>query len=211
MRQNSPPHIDSRPGNTGVGESGFFAMAAHAGRVALAAALLAGLAACSGDDNPEEAPPAREVVVAEPQPTGCPRILFVDEAAQEVRFRPGPGRDLTDVEWRAAFAGFGGGCEYDDSGVDVDLILNIVAERGPAATSDEAAFDYFVAVADPQQQVLAKEIFQTDIVFPAGGATAGTSEALVQRIPLDNAALGRAYYILVGFQLSPQQLEFNRR
>jgi len=216
MRHVTDPHIESPLRNTGSGACGFCPAAARAARPLLAPAALAALvalAACGGNDDPAEAAaaPAREVVVAEPQPTGCPRVVFVEDAAQEVRFRPGAGRDLTDVEWRAAFVGFGGGCEYDDEAVDVELILNIAAERGPAATGGEAALDYFVAVADPQQQLLVKEIFETSIVFPESGDTAGTSEELVQRIPLDNPALGRAYRIVVGFQLSPDQLEFNRR
>ena len=147
------------------------------------------------------------------QATGCPRVAIVADAAEVVEFRPGPGRDLTDVVSRGFMGELAGACEYDgDEGtVTVEVQLPIVGERGPAATGGEAAFTYFVAVTDPASTILAKELFDTSVAFAEGQTRAGTVEELEQVIPLANPAQGVNYQILIGFQLTPEQLDFNRR
>jgi len=176
-------------------------------------ALALGLAGCGGNDEADPAlaeepppPPPRPA----PEPTGCPRVAIIDDAAQLVVYRPGPGRDLTDVALRGVIAGFDGGCEYFDDHVAITMRLSIAAEQGPAAVGDTAEFDYFIALADPQERILTKEVFQTSVTFPPGGDQAGTVETLGYRIPLDEPATGRFYQVLVGFQLTPQQLDDNR-
>ncbi|HET8726519.1 MAG TPA: hypothetical protein VFO41_03320 [Alphaproteobacteria bacterium] len=161
-----------------------------------------GLVACGGDD----------VVVGGPgQPTGCPEVRIVGDTAEVTQFRDGPGRDLTDVEARGVIADFSGECTYGDEDVTVDLNLVIGAEKGPAAATDSARFDYFVAVTDPQQTILNKELFETELTFEGGAVRTAVVEELQLSIPLDQIGDGSFYEVLVGFQMTPDQLEFNRR
>ncbi|NBC34458.1 MAG: hypothetical protein GVY13_17420 [Alphaproteobacteria bacterium] len=179
-------------------------------------AFAVGLAGCGGNGEEEAAaaaddpPPPAPAERPAPQPTGCPRVSILSDAAQMVVFRPGPGRDLTDVALRGVIAGFDGGCEYFDGYVQVAMRLSLAAEQGPAATGDTAGFDYFIAIADPEGRVLSKEVFDTEVRFPPGGDQGGTVETLDYRIPLEEPAAGRFYRVLVGFQLTPAQLEYNR-
>ena len=178
-----------------------------------AIAVVAGsimLVGCGSDDAVDEAAeqPAVRIVVPD-EPTGCPRVVVLSDAAEEVQFRPG-GRDLTDMVARATFGEFDGGCEYDDDSVTVELSLQVISELGPAARDREARFEYFVAITDPQNRILVKEVFDTTIPFPDGRNVAGVTEELTQRIPLDQLATGVAYDIVLGFQLDDDQLDFNR-
>jgi hypothetical protein len=173
-------------------------------------ALAIPLAGCGSDDTLEEEAEQPQVRFVVPDdPTGCPRVVVLRDAAEEVQLRPG-GRDLTDMVARATFGQFDGGCEYDDTGVDVEVTLQLISELGPAATGRQAQFDYFVAVTDPQDVILAKEVFSTTIEFPEGRNVAGVTEELRQRIPLDRLATGPAYDIILGFQLTEDQLDYNR-
>lgn len=183
------------------------------GTLALSFAL--GLTGCGGNGEEEAAltedlPPPPPAERPAPQPTGCPRVAIVDDAAQMMVFRPGPGRDLTDVALRGVIAGFDGGCEYFEDHVNVAMRLSIAAEQGPAATGDSAELDYFIAIADPEGRILTKEVFDASVRFPPGGDQAGTVETLDYRIPLEEPAAGRFYRVLVGFQLTPEQLDYNR-
>jgi hypothetical protein len=94
------------------------------------------------------------------------------------RFREGAGQDLTDVASRAILADFTGGCEPGTEEVTVDLNLILAAEKGPALQGDRTDYRYFVAVADAQGTVLAKEEFDTTVAFPAGQSRAGTVEEI---------------------------------
>ncbi len=167
-------------------------------RLAAIAAAAATIAACAGD--PETA-----------GPLGCPRVAIVAGAEKAVQFRPGGGRDLTDLASRAEIADFLGECDYDDDGVSVALRVRIVAERGPALTGNRVDYSYFVAVADRDQNLLASEVFAIDLTFAGGQNFAAVVEELEQVIPLASPQDGRRYQVLLGFRLTRDQLQFNRR
>jgi hypothetical protein len=66
-------------------------------------------------------------------------------------------------------------------------------------------------VTAPDQRVIAKQNFRTTLDFRDGRRRTGTSEELVERIPLPPKTDAGDYSIAVGFQLTPEQLEMNRR
>jgi hypothetical protein len=140
----------------------------------------------------------------------CPKVAIVRDASTITQFRPGPGRDLTDVVSRAVLADFAGGCEYNRDGVTVNFALALVAERGPAFQGSQANYRYFVAITAPDDTVVAKQEFTTTVDFPANAPRAGTREDLQQQIPMPRDTDARNYQVLLGFQLSPQELEHNR-
>ena len=81
----------------------------------------------------------------------------------------------------------------------------------PAATADAHDYRYFVAVTRRNGKVLAKEYFNTRAEFERGVVT-GKSE-LVNKILIpraDESISGVNFEVIVGFELTPEQLEFNR-
>jgi hypothetical protein len=64
-------------------------------------------------------------------------------------------------------------------------------------------------VTDAAQNILAREVFDVDFVFE-GRPQVGSLEQLTQRIPLARGVDGRNYEVLVGFALTPEQVEWNR-
>lgn len=144
-------------------------------------------------------------------PRACPRLGVVADAADLVRYRAGEGRDLTDQVFSARIGDVVGSCRFDKASANVDMRVSIVAERGPAMTrADAAEVEYFVAVTGPGDQILAKETFRTRLDFANRNRT-GVAEELSQRIPLPAGSDPAAYSILVGFQLTPEELSQNRR
>ncbi|MEE9250570.1 MAG: hypothetical protein V3U93_05525 [Alphaproteobacteria bacterium] len=141
----------------------------------------------------------------------CPRAGVLKEAAALTKFRPGPGRDLTDVLFEARFTNVQTTCKYDSKGVKVDMRLALAVERGPADRSRKAEFEYFVAIADPSDAVLAKERFATRMSYPPNLNRVSGVEELEQMIPLQAGRSAAAYKIIVGFQLTKGELEFNQR
>jgi len=169
---------------------------------ALGALAMIVLVACSSADDAVIAP-------------ACPNIVIVKDTAEMTTFRPGPGRDLTDVVLDARIDRFDGECatdlERDRSGtVNVDLQLIFEAVRGPANDTKGGSFSYFVAIANRKGDILAKKVFDTEFEFEGNRTRVGGVEELTQEIPLRAGELGEDFDIFVGFQLSPEQLKYNR-
>jgi len=140
----------------------------------------------------------------------CPRLGIVADAAELVRYREGAGRDITDQLLTAKFSDVSGNCRYDKASANVDMKVSIVAERGAAMHEPGAEVEYFVAVTGPGDEILAKENFRSRLEF-GGRNRAGIVEELAQRIPMPSDTDGSGYSVLVGFQLTPEELANNRR
>ncbi len=140
----------------------------------------------------------------------CPKVAIVRDLAEVTQFRSG-GRDLTDVTSRAALADYSGHCDYTDEGVTVNVNVFLLAERGPALQGNEATYRYFVAVAKPGEETpSAKTEFDTTVTFEPGKTRGGSREELAPKIPLPKDVNAKDWKIFLGFQLTPDQLAFNR-
>ena len=170
------------------------------GGALLVAALLVSVAGCNAFDDP---PP-------------CPRVSILKQTSLLTLYGEGPGRDDVDVAFKLALRDVASDCDLDvddeaGGGVEVTFALPIYATRGPAAETDRLSVPFFVALADPSRQIVAKEVFTAEIAFDADGASAQTVEEIEQWIPLGPGEIGAGYETLVGFQLTPEQLEDTRR
>jgi hypothetical protein len=166
------------------------------------------MAACSGNGGKGAGPEAG--AAGDAPELACPKVTIPDETREVTQFRSGGAHDMTDVVSRAAVLQYDGGCEYGDKAVTVNLNLLLGAERGPAARDAQGAYQYFVAITDPAGRIIGKQQFDTTIGFSPNVGKGTSVEELVQQIPLAQGSSAAGYGILVGFQLTPEQLAFNR-
>lgn len=149
-------------------------------------------------------------VVAPP----CPHIVIVKDTSEMTAFQPGPGRDLTDVMLDARINRFDGECETDlesdrSGKVNVDLQLIFEANLGPANKTRTGNFSYYVAIGNRSGAILAKKVFDIEFEFDKNRNRLGGLEELIQEIPLRAGELGEDFDIFIGFQLTPEQLNYN--
>jgi hypothetical protein len=143
--------------------------------------------------------------------------MILGDAEQMVRFRDGPGRDILDISYSGRLSRVFADCEYemnkDRTGVmAVRVYVAIEAERGPANRDRVAPYRYFVTLTDSKREPVAKNVFELTAQFP-GNVTRMvlTDDTVEMKVPIRSGQSGRDFTIFVGFQLSDEQLEFNRR
>jgi hypothetical protein len=84
--------------------------------------------------------------------------------------------------------------------------------RGPAATSDRQTYRYWVAVTRRGIAPIEKAYFEVDVRWDRGEAVVTRTEE-IDRIVIPRAnpdTSGENFEVLVGFDLTPEQLQFNR-
>ena len=140
----------------------------------------------------------------------CPGGAILADAAKVTRFQ-GPGRDLTDVVNQGEILEILVQCKYEKTAVVVNLQVAVAGQRGPADRTRKADFEYFVAVIDPQGNIVTKEPFRVNFDFPANRDRLAIVDELEPRIPLKDLQQGPNYNLRIGFQLSPDELEWNRK
>jgi len=92
--------------------------------------------------------------------------------------------------------------------VDIDFTLG----RGPMAVGDRRTYEYFVTVTRRDRTVLAKQIMTMDVRFP-NGVTEVRRRERVPGIVIPRATetvSGTNFEVIVGFELTPEQLAYNR-
>lgn len=148
-------------------------------------------------------------------PPPCPQVAIMDQAKKVTLYRPGPGRDLTDVTFEIEMRDLAYECNYDfdDAGDSVRVNFNILflARRGPAAENGRVEVPYFSAVTNASRHILAKRLFTVVLEFEDNDVRSQVVEELTQRIPFPSGADASAYHGFVGLQLTPDQLEESKR
>ncbi len=139
----------------------------------------------------------------------CPGIVPVVDAQEMTRFVPG-GRDLTEVDFRARLADVRAECATDEEEIELALQVILSASRGPANAEGAATFDYFVAVASRDEEILARDAYSVTIPFEGNRTTVGLLDEVDVAIPLAEGQTGREYRIFVGLALTAEELAWNR-
>ncbi|MCD8497142.1 MAG: hypothetical protein LRZ85_03100, partial [Alphaproteobacteria bacterium] len=145
----------------------------------------------------------------------CPQVKIVDDLSSLSEFA-----DLSDpadynLISRVTLAQTESNCQYDGNNAVVDLKLVFEGQIGPkgrAKPGDTPTFAYpfFIAVTNGNNEIKAKEVFGASVTYTAGAQGHTYYESLRQIIPVENAQEARDFNVLVGFQLSPEQLRYNR-
>ena len=168
--------------------------------VALHSVAVAALAACGGPTQPGPGEPA-----------GCPAVGILADAARAFYLATPDRPDPDQVIATARIDDFVGDCDYEDTAVSVDMDLTLQVLAGAVFDGRSLPVDYFVAVVDPQGRILNKEVFRVQAEIPADARGISLEETLSLSVPLpDGPASGSAYELVVGLQLTPQQLQINR-
>ena len=147
----------------------------------------------------------------------CPSVAILTDAQSLANFKPGVGRDLTDVTFNARFVDVISSCVYkqkDEQFVGVDITLQAVfeAERGPADRSRSGAFKYFVAIPQFYPNPQGRSEFAMKVGFPSNRSKLRISDAPVTiNIPINAQRSGANYDVYVGFVLDKSQIELNRK
>ena len=144
----------------------------------------------------------------------CPAVIIVKDTSELTIFRDGSKQNQKDVEFQVRVDSYKGSCktsfESDRSGkIHVDLQLKFDVVPGPLIVNRRENFRYYVAIVNIKGDILAKEIFSTSLEFDKNTGRQSKIEKLTQKIFFRSSESGVDFDILVGLQLSPEQLDYN--
>lgn len=140
----------------------------------------------------------------------CPDVRVPSETGNLTRFGPGDGRDITDVVMEAQFEEVRGECSVDDDEVQVAALVKITARQGPASNLQQGEFSFFVAVTDRKRNILSRRSVPAIVDFSGNRSRVTYFERLKVDIPKAESQAGDEFLIFMGFELSREEVGFNR-
>lgn len=157
-------------------------------------------------------------------PPACPKAYALKDANHITVYRPGPGRDITDIAYEAWVLGVEGDCSYailkkskkaaeqTYSSVTMSLRPRFRVTPGPAMTSYRAQLDYFTAIPAFYPKPEGRAEFSREVELPANRTQLDVTEANIDiLIPLNAQRRGETQEVFVGFNLTEDQLRENRQ
>lgn len=167
-------------------------------RIALAAAGAGVLASCAQLDSRQNVGP-------------CPVAASLYEASRLVEV--GEVERHENVAFTGSIEGVSSFCRYvEKNPITMELEIDFALGRGPMAEGDSKTYQYFVAVTRRDRVVIAKETFPLKVDFRRGAQVVRVREK-VDGIVIPRATetvSGTNFEVIVGFELTPEQLAFNR-
>jgi len=148
-----------------------------------------------------------------PNVGACPLMGVLYDSSRLVQFAQPNAPRYANIAYTGEMEGVQGLCRYIDADpITMNVDINMEFGRGPAATSDRRTYRYWVAVTRRGRAPIAKQYFDIDVAFPRNQAVVSRVEHINRIvIPRANADIsGENFEILVGFELTPEQLQFNR-
>jgi hypothetical protein len=165
-------------------------------RIAGIAAAVALLAGCSGvkTDN-------------------CPTMAALLDASSMTIFRQGTSPDPANVLYNVRIVDVSGKCEFNKKkrSADTDLKITFRATRAPSGDAAQYTAPYFVGITEGSARILAREAYSIPFEFAPGQASITfTDEIKSAYLAAKYGSLPYDYQVLVGLQVTKEQLEYNR-
>lgn len=141
----------------------------------------------------------------------CPTVGALYEAGRIIKFA-GEGESYPDIAYTGEIIGVRLFCRYvDDKPLLAEVEIGFAFGKGPKGEEVRHEYEYFVAVTRRNRKVLSKETFTIEADFRKGPVTSGADLIGQIVIPrLDESISGGNFEILVGFELTDKQLQFNK-
>lgn len=148
----------------------------------------------------------------EPNAGPCPLLGVLYDSARMVEFTS-PEERFANVAYTAEMRGVRGLCRYTGSNpIEMNLEIDMAFGKGPAAPGRSKTYRYWVAVTRSNLAPVEKQYFDVRVDFPNNADRMSGAET-IQKIVIPRAndtISGANFEILVGFELTPEQLAFNR-
>ena len=142
----------------------------------------------------------------------CPVAGSIHDMSRYVEFADEGSKLYSNIAYTGEITDVRLFCRYTgDAPLEAEIEVDFAFGKGPVGASNAHDYRYFVAVTRRNGKVLAKEYFTTEADF-GRSKVAGKTE-LVNRISIpraDESISGVNFEIVVGFELTEAQLEFNR-
>lgn len=154
--------------------------------------------------------------VADADNTPCPPLSLAPNLSEMIEFKNLSKPSAKTETARLRITEVQGICNIRDGNLIMDIAFTFDGSLGPMARVKKTdrpsfAFPYFVAVTGPDGNVLSKEIFAASMMYEANQNTLQLEETITQSMPLATNGNIPSYKIITGFQLTNEQLAYNRR
>jgi hypothetical protein len=141
----------------------------------------------------------------------CPQVAILEAPGELTRFSKGKVDNISDVRFQAKMEVMGAYCDIEEKAIFVTTEAKLGVLRGPAEATGEVKFSFFVAILNGQKEVILRQAFPIIVKFDGSERKIEFEDSITFEIDRKDNVDPGTYTIYAGFEMSPEELEFNRR
>jgi hypothetical protein len=144
----------------------------------------------------------------------CPSTGILAEASSMSLFAPGKAMVPANLVYRIDLRRSTTSCSIDKDThtADSELELSFRGYRQRGGGAAEYRVPFFVAINDSDGNLVFKKTYSADLVFQPGQTQVDFTQPLEDiAVRMIHSRQAFDYHLIVGFQLTPQQLDYNRK
>ncbi len=141
----------------------------------------------------------------------CPQVAILEAPGELTRFSGGKIGEISDVRFQAKMEVTHAFCDIDEKAIFVTVDAKLGVIRGPAETTGEVDFSFFVAILNGQKEVILRQAFPIIVQFDGPKRKIEFEDSINFQIDQKKNVDPGTYTIYGGFEMTPEELEFNRR
>ncbi|HEY4264860.1 MAG TPA: hypothetical protein VGM72_06040 [Micropepsaceae bacterium] len=145
----------------------------------------------------------------------CPATAVLSDAVTVTKLKAGtlPAQpNPANVAFTAEMSQAKLDCNFnrEQNRLTVDINFAVKATRGPAAAGSDPQLDFFVAVIDVDNNIVSKQVYHGQPEMSGHASNVYTQNVSNFPVPMAMDKRPYDYEILTGFQLTPDELAYNR-
>ena len=144
-------------------------------------------------------------------PNLCPALRILAEARDQSRFRQVETPDAGDLAFEAQVLSVNGLCNIEERILDATVSIEFEIMRGPALPERKAEIRYFISQVKTGEQIAYYDAFRQTALFQPNQRRIRFIESVNYSFTMPAGTTLRDYQIIVGFRLTPAELDYNRR
>ncbi len=156
-----------------------------------------------------------ETIILATGDTSCPPVNIVPELGEIHQFSSDSVQINDTLISNAKISRIATDCTVNKNNVALEINMTFTGAIGPDAKltpTDEptVSYPYFVALTTADGNIIAKEVFSANMSYKGEQVEALTTDSMRQIIPLTSGGKASADEILIGFQLTDDELAYNQ-
>ena len=140
----------------------------------------------------------------------CPKVGLISDLDRVAVIEGADNKSKPNILFSSKIYRLGTKCKVSTEGITISIVFDLSSKLSRYDTPTDVDIKYLVATIDPNGLILAKEVYQTTVNFMDGVQTARNTQEVEVFMPSPGNIDLRKHKILIGFELTKSQLQYNR-
>ena len=140
----------------------------------------------------------------------CPKVGVISDLDRVTEIEVAASQSKSNILLSSKIQGLRTKCTAGADGITISIVFDLFSKLSRYNIPTNVDLRYLIATVNPNDQILAKQVYKTTVSFMDGIQITRNTQEVEVFIPSLGDVNFRNHKVLVGFELTEAQLQYNR-